>query len=103
MRDTLVAVAAAIDHLSNARRRAITQQMHGEAVRFAETRIVELGEERVKVSVAGGLDGPVTVTLGADGKAKPKAITLARPGGSANPSGKARSTARRSRCRCARS
>ena len=35
-------------------RRAITQQMHGEPVRFAETRVVELGEERVKVSVAGG-------------------------------------------------
>jgi len=51
--------------------------MPGEPVRFAETRIVELGEERVKVSVAGGLDGPITVTLGADGKAKPKAITLA--------------------------
>ncbi len=77
VRDTLVAVAAAIDHMSNVRRRAITQQMHGEPVRFAETRIVELGEERVKVSVAGGLDGPITVTLGADGKAKPKAITLA--------------------------
>ena len=65
VRDTLVAVAAAIDHMSNERRRAITQQMHGEPVRFAETRIVELGEERVKVSVAGGLDGPITVTLGA--------------------------------------
>ena len=49
------------------RRRAITQQMHGEKVRFAETRIVELGEERVKVTVAGGLDGPMTVTLGGKG------------------------------------
>ena len=44
VRDTLVAVAAAIDHMSNQRRRAITQQMHGEPVRFAETRIVELGD-----------------------------------------------------------
>ena len=60
VRDALVAVAARIDHLSNERRRAITQQMHGEPVRFAETRIVELGEERVKVTVAGGLDGPMT-------------------------------------------
>ena len=47
--------------------RAITQQMHGEKVRFAETRIVELGEERVKVTVAGEFDGPMTVTLGGKG------------------------------------
>src|SRR6185295_12639656 len=66
VRDVLVAVAASIDHLSNQRRRTITQQMHGEPVRFAETRVVELGQERVKVSVAGGLDEPITVTLGAD-------------------------------------
>jgi len=46
-------------------------------VRFVETRVVELGEERVKVSVGGGLDEPITVTLSADGKAKPRAITLA--------------------------
>ncbi len=63
----LVAVAASIDHLSNQRRRAITQQMHGEKVRFAETRIVELGEERVKVTVA-GIGNPMTVTLGGTGK-----------------------------------
>ena len=44
VRDALIALAAAIDHLSNQRRRAITQQMHGEPVRFAETRVVELGE-----------------------------------------------------------
>jgi propionyl-CoA carboxylase alpha chain len=67
VRDALVAIAAAIDHLSNERRRAITQQMHGEAVRFAETRMVELGEERVRAKVAGGIDGPLTVTLGGEG------------------------------------
>jgi len=67
VRDVLVAVAASIDHLSNQRRRAITQQMHGEPVRFAETRIVELGGERVRVTVEGGLDGPMTVTLGGEG------------------------------------
>ena len=54
VRDVMVAVAAAIDHMSNQRRRAITQQMHGEPVHFAEKRIVELGEERVRVTVAGG-------------------------------------------------
>jgi propionyl-CoA carboxylase alpha chain len=77
VRDTLLSVAASIDHLSNQRRRAITQQMHGEPVRFAETRIVELGDDRVKVSVEGDLDGPIAVTLGGEGKSKPRTITLA--------------------------
>jgi propionyl-CoA carboxylase alpha chain len=78
VRDTLAAVAAAIDHLSNARRRFITQQMHGEPVCFAETRIVELGEERVRVSVTGGLDGPMTVALGGEGTGEAsRQITLA--------------------------
>ena len=63
VRDVLVAVAAAIDHMSNQRRRAITQQMHGEPVRFAEKRIVELGEERVRVTVAGALDGKARVFI----------------------------------------
>jgi propionyl-CoA carboxylase alpha chain len=78
IRDVLAAVAASIDHLSNQRRRAITQQMHGEKVRFAETRMVELGEERVKVTVAGGLDGSLTVTLGGKGTGeKQRRIELA--------------------------
>jgi propionyl-CoA carboxylase alpha chain len=67
VRDVLVAVAASIDHMSNQRRRAITQQMHGEPVRFAEKRIVELGEQRVRVTVAGALDGKARVFIyGAD-------------------------------------
>jgi propionyl-CoA carboxylase alpha chain len=67
VRDTLVAVAAAIDHMSNARRRDITQQMHGEPFRFAETRIVELGDEKVRATVSGGAEGPLTVSLGGKG------------------------------------
>src|SRR5262249_61439480 len=67
VRDVLVAIAASIDHLSNQRRRAITQQMHGELVRFAEIRIVELVEERVRVTMEGGLDGPLSVVLGGEG------------------------------------
>jgi propionyl-CoA carboxylase alpha chain len=67
LRDTLVAVAASIDHMSNQRRRAITQQMQGEPVRFAETRMVELGEEKVRAIVSGAIDGPLTVTLGGKG------------------------------------
>jgi propionyl-CoA carboxylase alpha chain len=46
--------------------------MHGEPVCFAETRIVELGEERVRVSVAGGVDGPTTVTFGGAGTGEKK-------------------------------
>jgi propionyl-CoA carboxylase alpha chain len=72
VRDVLVAVAASIDHLSNQRRRAITQQMHGEPVRFAETRMVELGERRVRITMEGGLDGLLTVTLGGAGTGEKK-------------------------------
>jgi propionyl-CoA carboxylase alpha chain len=78
VRDTLVAVAASIDHISNQRRRAITQQMQGETVRFAETRIVELGEEKLRAIVSGKLDGPLTVTLGGKGTGeKERRIELA--------------------------
>jgi propionyl-CoA carboxylase alpha chain len=63
-RDVLIAVAASIDHLSNQRRRAITQQMHGEPVRFAETRIVELGKSREAVTVENDPEGFVAVALG---------------------------------------
>ena len=63
VRDALIAIAAGIDHLSNQRRRLITQQMHGEAVRFAELRIVELRGVRERVKVEGGLVGQTTVTI----------------------------------------
>ena len=72
VRDALIAVAASIDHLSNLRRRAITQQMYGEPVRFAEKRVVELGEEAVQVTVEGGLEGPTVVTLNGEGTGKRK-------------------------------
>ena len=100
VRDTMVAVAAAIDHMSNQRRRAITQQMHGEPVRFAETRIVELGSERVRVTVDGTFNGPMTVTFGGTGK-KERKIELMSSGGSARPSGKERSMAFPPPSRCA--
>ncbi len=67
-RDALVAVAAAIDHLSNERRRAITQQMFGEPVRFAEIRIVELEGQRERVTVATDSGGATVVTVGQEGK-----------------------------------
>ena len=66
VRDALAAVAASIDHLSNMRRRMITQQMQGETVRFCDVRLVEVGEELVCVGVE-GRDYPMTVTLGGEG------------------------------------
>ncbi|HEY8262737.1 MAG TPA: acetyl/propionyl/methylcrotonyl-CoA carboxylase subunit alpha, partial [Methyloceanibacter sp.] len=75
VRDALVAVAASIDHLSNQRRRAITQQMHGEPVRFAEMRIVELGKSREAVTVENDPEGFVAVALG-EGK-KRRIVELA--------------------------
>ncbi len=68
-RDALIAVAASIDHLSNQRRRAITQQMHGEPVRFAETRVVELGKSREHVTVENDAEGFVAVAIG-EGKSR---------------------------------
>ncbi len=41
---TLSAIAAAIDFLGNERRRAISDQMHGQTVSFAETRIVQIDD-----------------------------------------------------------
>ena len=66
VRDALAAVAASIDHLSNMRRRMITQQMQGETVRFCDVRLVEIGEDLVRVGVE-GRDYPMTVTLGGEG------------------------------------
>lgn len=59
----LAAVAAAIDHVNNARRREITHQMDGTPVRFANTRVVILGKTSQRVHVEGSLGGPVKVTL----------------------------------------
>lgn len=67
-RDAIVAVAATIDHLSNQRRRAITLQMHGEPVRFADVRVVELAGAAEKVTVEGCMEGPFTVAFGGDGR-----------------------------------
>jgi propionyl-CoA carboxylase alpha chain len=60
---TMAAVAAAIDHKSNLRRRAITDQMGGRTVRFAPMRIVHIGKATQRVEVGGGADRPVYATL----------------------------------------
>ena len=65
----LAAVAAAIDHLSNTRRRAITQQMSGQQVRFAKRRVVNIAGSQQLIEVSGGDNNPVYITyLGAGGK-----------------------------------
>jgi propionyl-CoA carboxylase alpha chain len=75
-RDAIVAVAATIDHMSNQRRRAITQQMHGEAVRFADIRIVELVGACERATVEGGPEGPFTVSFDTGGEGSPRQVTL---------------------------
>ena len=68
----LAAVAAAIDHISNTRRRAITHQMLGGQVQFAKHRVVHLGEAEQAVEVSGVAGQPAYVTYldakGARGK-----------------------------------
>jgi propionyl-CoA carboxylase alpha chain len=61
--DVLAAVAVAVDHLSNNRRRAITQQMDGPPVRFSERRIADVGGTLVAARVEGTLGHPTRVTL----------------------------------------
>jgi propionyl-CoA carboxylase alpha chain len=64
----LAAVAATVDHLSNQRRRNISQQMD-EGVRFARRRVVRIGEASQRLDVAGTIGNPFYVTLlEADGR-----------------------------------
>ena len=59
----LAAVAIAIDHLANMRRRRITQQMGGPVVRFASRRVARIGEARLTAQVEGSFAGPVEVAF----------------------------------------
>jgi propionyl-CoA carboxylase alpha chain len=61
--DVLAAVAVAVDHLSNNRRRAITHQMSGPAVRFSDRRYADVGGTLVAARVEGTLGNPTKVTL----------------------------------------
>jgi propionyl-CoA carboxylase alpha chain len=73
--ELLAAVAASIDHLGNVRRRQITHQMSGPAVRFADHRVVALGGVEVPLTVEGVIGTPSRVAL-LDAKGHTKA-TLA--------------------------
>jgi propionyl-CoA carboxylase alpha chain len=67
-RTVLTAVAAAIDHLNNARRREISHQMSGEAVRFAERRVVRVGGKDQHLEITGDGNPFHVGFVGADGK-----------------------------------
>src|SRR6476646_2766083 len=60
-RDAIVAIAATIDHMSNRRRRAITLQMHGEPVKFAEVRIVEIAGASERVTLEGDVEKKISL------------------------------------------
>ena len=61
--DILAAVAVAIDHLANVRRREITDQMAGPAVHFSARRVADVGGALVAARVEGTLGHPAKVTL----------------------------------------
>jgi propionyl-CoA carboxylase alpha chain len=61
--DILAAVAVAIDHLANVRRREITDQMAGPVVHFSARRVADVGGALVAARVEGTLGHPAKVTL----------------------------------------
>jgi propionyl-CoA carboxylase alpha chain len=60
--ETLAMVAAAIDSLQNARRRRISQQINGSAVRFAAKRVVVINGAEVPLTVAQTSDHAFNIT-----------------------------------------
>ncbi len=62
-REVLAAVAASIDHLGNTRRRSISHQMAGPAVRFAKRRVVRIGDTQTRLDISGSDDAPVTIAF----------------------------------------
>jgi propionyl-CoA carboxylase alpha chain len=70
---TLAIVAAAMDHLMNARKRAISGQMGGPSVTFTEKRTVRLGEDIwLELTLAGGGSRAIEVTI--DGEDEPRLV-----------------------------
>ncbi len=75
-RDVLAAVAAAIDHLHNIRRREISHQMTNGAVTFAKRRVVEIGGERQTIEVSGSDGKLLHVSFIGAGDAAEKTLTV---------------------------
>jgi propionyl-CoA carboxylase alpha chain len=76
-RDILCAVAAAIDHLNNIRRRHISGQLrHAVGLKLHERRVCKIGDHEQHLTVTGELnDGSTVELLEADGKPR-KTLTL---------------------------
>jgi propionyl-CoA carboxylase alpha chain len=77
-RNVLIAVAAAADHQSNARRRSISQQMSGEAVAFAKRRVVRLGSSEQHVEVSGSGTSYEVAFLDAEGN-RARSMSVSSP------------------------
>ncbi len=76
----LAAVAAAIDHQHNARRRRITHQMAGRAVEFAKNRVVTIGDRTLRLVVSGESGGPISVAFGGEAGAPWEVVSDWAPG-----------------------
>jgi propionyl-CoA carboxylase alpha chain len=66
--EIVAAVAAAIDHHSNLRRREISHQMAGERVRFATQRIVKVKDKELPLEISGKASGPFRMVFRVGGK-----------------------------------
>jgi len=75
--DMLAAVAAAIDHVNNLRRRAITQQMSGEAVTFRKRRVVLLDRNERRLDITGQWGEPFYVALAGVGEERGATMEIA--------------------------
>lgn len=62
--DRLASVAAALDSAENLRKRGISGQMSGKAVKFADERVVRLGQEWVDVTLTEQAHGLVRLAIG---------------------------------------
>jgi propionyl-CoA carboxylase alpha chain len=83
--EVISGIAAAVDHMNNSRRRAITHQMSGSPVRFAKHRVVRVGDRLQHLEVSGGAGNPLYVTfLAADGK-RGKTVEIVSPWASGEP------------------
>jgi propionyl-CoA carboxylase alpha chain len=74
--NVLGAVAAAIDHLGNERRRGISHQMAGQTVQFAKRRVVRIADETLVLEVMGVFPGPYSVSLLDDDGAPTQAMEI---------------------------
>jgi propionyl-CoA carboxylase alpha chain len=64
VRDALICVAAAIDHLHNLRRRRISGQLSGAAeMAFQQERVVRLGDFAQRLTIKGELGGEASLTF----------------------------------------